>query len=96
MSPLLCAFVLLAPVHAFVLPSALATPRKSIACVAQQPSGSGEQMVSRRSMAGHAAVCAAVWSPSLPALTTLSLTPCLTLSLSLTLTLTLTRWAWQR
>ena len=49
-------FAMLAPVHAFVLPSARATPRKSIACVAQLPTGSGEQMVSRRSMAGHAAV----------------------------------------
>merc|ERR1711935_65829 len=40
-----------------VLVSARATPRTSIACVASiRPSGGGEQMVSRRRMADHAAV----------------------------------------
>ena len=66
---------MLAPMQAFVLPSARAAPRKSIACVAQQPTGSGDYVVSRRSIAGHAAVCDALLSPSISSLTTLSLSP---------------------
>ena len=58
MTRLFAVFVMLAPLHAFVLPSARATPRTSITCVAQQQqptsSSSGEHAVSRRSMVGHA------------------------------------------
>ena len=80
MPRLIAMLAMLAPMQAFVLPSARAAPRKSIACVAQQPTGSGEYLVSRRSIAGHAAVCGALLSPSISSLTTL----CLRLSLTLT------------
>ena len=86
MPRLIAMLAMLAPMQAFVLPSARAAPRKSIACVAQQPTGSGEYVVSRRSIAGHAAVCGALLSPSISSLTTLRLS----------LTLTLTRLDWQR
>ena len=49
-------FALAASLHAFVPPSARATPRKSIACVEQRPASSGDHIVSRRSLVADAAV----------------------------------------
>ena len=53
-------FALAASLHAFVPPSARATPRKSIACVEQRPTSSGDHIVSRRSLADAAVGLAAL------------------------------------
>ena len=49
-------FAMAAPLHAFVPPSARATPHKSIASVEQRPTSSGDHIVSRRSLVADAAV----------------------------------------
>ena len=52
----LAMFAMAAPLHAFVPPSARATPHKSIASVEQRPTSSGDHIVSRRSLVADAAV----------------------------------------